>query len=416
MEIVSLSSVFTAGRLPRVTYIPREDLKLEGQLRDYLGDRGTILSVAGPTKTGKTTLLRTVARDAIWLSGGVIGSVEDMWAQIAENLGLWTAAGSAVANGESEDRTKAGQIGAGVVGGSYGVNEGTEHSREDSLGRTTSSLVAARSALSGSLHVVVIDDFHYIDPSVQLGIVRGLKDLVFDGLGVVFASVPHRAFDAVRVEKEMTGRVTHLNIAPWGTQDLVEIARRGFGALHVTDAEDALSERLAEESFASPHLMQDFCRRLCRDQGIGETQAVAMALAKPDDWGAFFRATAVDTAKSAFDLLAKGPRVRADRIKRTLQDGTTVDIYGAVLAAIAYTGPQLSIGYEQLRNAMRSVLKSEPPQRHEITRVLDQMTQIARTKVEGEPVIEYDGEMSTLHISDPYFAFYLRWGQRLGAA
>jgi hypothetical protein len=43
--------------------------------------------------------------------------------------------------------------------------------------------------------------------------------------------------------------------------------------------------------------------------------------------------------------------------------------------------------------------------------VLDQMTQIAKEKVEGEPVLEYDDQFSTLHISDPYFAFYLRWGE-----
>lgn len=41
--------------------------------------------------------------------------------------------------------------------------------------------------------------------------------------------------------------------------------------------------------------------------------------------------------------------------------------------------------------------------------MLDQMTQIARDKVEGEPVL--DDELSTVHISDPYFAFYLRWGE-----
>ena len=39
------------------------------------------------------------------------------------------------------------------------------------------------------------------------------------------------------------------------------------------------------------------------------------------------------------------------------------------------------------------------------------MTQIAREKVEGEPVLECDEEFSTLHISHPYFACYLRWGE-----
>lgn len=130
--------------------------------------------------------------------------------------------------------------------------------------------MAARSALSGSHHIVVIDDFHYVHPAVQLAIVRGLKDPVFDGLGVVFASVPHRAYDAVRVEKEMTGRVTHRNIEPWDDAELTEVARRGFAALKLVDDERRLAERLARESFASPHLMQDFCRRLCRFHGIAE--------------------------------------------------------------------------------------------------------------------------------------------------
>lgn len=95
---------------------------------------------------------------------------------------------------------------------------------------------------------------------------------------------------------------------------------------------------------------------------------------------------------------------------RQLNDGRDVDIYVAVLAAIAHTGPALSIGYEQLRTSLREVMASELPQRHEVTRVLEQMTLIARTKVEGEPVLDYDETYSTLHISDPYFAFYLRWG------
>jgi hypothetical protein len=33
----------------------------------------------------------------------------------------------------------------------------------------------------------------------------------------------------------------------------------------------------------------------------------------------------------------------------------------------------------------------------------------------GEPVVEYDEELSTLHVSDPYFAFFLRWGEGASA-
>lgn len=125
--------------------------------------------------------------------------------------------------------------------------------------------------------------------------------------------------------------------------------------------------------------------------------------------GELEKARASGGSKAAFDLLARGPRQRSDRKVRTLEDGTETDIYGAVLAAIAKTGPLTELTYEQLRAAMRDLM-SEPPARHEITRVLEEMSRIARDQIDGEPVVDYDEELSTLHISDPFFAYYLRWG------
>ncbi len=406
-----VAEVFVVRRLPRVTYNPRDNRGLEAALTTYLDDRGTILSVSGATKTGKTVLLRSVAPDAITLSGGAIESADDAWSQIAEVLGVWTEQSKGDANTESEGRGWEGSGNIGFVGGKL-TNDSTMSSTTNfSLARRVSPANAAREALRGSSYLLIIDDFHYIDREVQLALVRGLKDLVFDGLGVILASVPHRAFDAVRVEKEMTGRVTHLNVTPWSEDELIEIARLGFEALNVVDQGGELAARLANESFASPHLMQDFCKRLCRANGVAEQQGTPVALSPPVDWEAFFKETAVDTSKAAFDLLRTGPRQRTDRIRRRLKDGRETDIYGAVLAAVAHTGPKLEIGYEVLRASLRDVLSSELPQRHEVTRVLDQMTQIAREKVDGEPVLEYDDVMSTVHISDPYFAFYLRWGE-----
>lgn len=411
MTTTRVADVFVVGRLPGITYNPRSDRGLQRDLELYLEDRGTILSVSGATKTGKTVLLRSAAPDAISLSGGSIESVSDMWSQVSEKLGLWTEVAESDSTSDADGRTWVGKGGIAVFSGERGGSSDQSTGHESSVGRTVSAAVAARASLAGKLHVLVIDDFHYIDREVQLAIVRGLKDLVFDGLGVILASVPHRAFDAVRVEKEMTGRVTHLNVASWSEPELMEIARLGFHALHVTDEKEELARRLARESFASPHLMQEFCKRLCRVNGIEERSAIGQSIQAPTNWRSFFEQTAVDTAKTAFDLLRTGPRQRTDRIKRTLVDGRETDIYGAVLAAIAHTGPKLEIGYEALRASLREGLSSELPQRHEVTRVLDQMTQIAREKVEGEPVLEYDDQFSTLHISDPYFAFYLRWGE-----
>ncbi|MFJ3081671.1 ATP-binding protein [Streptomyces halstedii] len=365
----TVGNVFVVGRLPTVTYNPRENLGLESQLEEYLEDRGALLSVSGPTKTGKTTLLRSAAASGIWLSGGAVSSRDEFWRTVGEGL-------------YADSSTAAGK----------------------SIGLIRQDLVESDRCL-------VVDDFHYIDQGVQLEIVRSLKDLVFEGLPVVVASVPHRAYDAVRVEKEMTGRVAHLSISPWDDEELISIAKKGFSALNLVDDDSRLAHRLSKESFSSPHLMQQFCKRLCRENKISKTLLEPTALAPPDSWVQFFSQSAADTSKAAFDLLAQGPRRRTDRLQRKLTDGRTVDIYGAVLEAIANTGPTLAIEYDQLRVSLREVLKDEVPQRHEVTRVLDQMTKIAKEDIEGEPVVDYHESLSTLHVSDPYFAFYLRWGQ-----
>ena len=82
-----------------------------------------------------------------------------------------------------------------------------------------------------------------------------------------------------------------------------------------------------------------------------------------------------------------------------------------VLAAIADTGPLTELTYEQIRTGLRYVLDEEAPQRHEVTRVLEEMARISREQIDGEPVLDYDTEMSTLHIADPFFAYFLRWGR-----
>ncbi|NKU63381.1 hypothetical protein GS891_09310 [Rhodococcus hoagii] len=183
----------------------------------------------------------------------------------------------------------------------------------------------------------------------------------------------------------MTGRVAQLEVGFWSVDDLKQIANRGFAALNVM-VSDALVTRMVGEAFQSPHLMQEFCRQLCADNDISETVSIPAGIGEPD-WKAFFSRLAPGASKAAFDLLARGPRQRSDRKVRHLRDGGETDIYGAVLRAIAFTGPLTEITYEQLRAALRSILASsdEPPQKHEVTRVLDEMTRIAREQIDGEP-------------------------------
>ncbi|MEU8320774.1 hypothetical protein AB0C33_20675 [Nonomuraea sp. NPDC048881] len=406
---LKVGKVFVAGGLPTHTYIPRGEYKLEQKVRDYLDEGHRILSIAGPTKTGKTVLVKSVlaAEQVVWLSGGTISSIEDFWQSIADDLGLITGLESSNTSTEAESRTTRGELNVGFGKGGREGQSSTSSATSDKSSRTRPVVSVAREALRTGLHIVVIDDFHYVPSEVQLQIVRGLKDLVFDGLPVIVISVPHRAYDVVRVEKEMTGRVEQLEVGFWSKSELLAIAQRGFEALNVVDAE-SIAERLADESFSSPHLMQSFCLQVCKYNDVRSYVNQSKQLFAPA-WEEFFAARAQDASRTAFDVLARGPRQRTDRKIRTLKNGVTTDIYGVVLAGIANTGPRTAITYEQLRASIRDVISEELPQRHEVTRVLEEMSKIARDQIEGEPVVDFDEHLSTLHISDPYFAFFLKW-------
>jgi hypothetical protein len=405
----TVGDVFIAGGQPTITYNPRTALRLEERVRDYLDERHRILSVSGPTKSGKTVLIRSLVRDGILVSGGVTNTVNDLWSSVVDRLGVFTAESLTDGQQESAGRQTGAEGGVPVFKASRVATENFTTEQGRSLGRDRPIAAAAREALLTSGRVLVIDDFHYIEQDTQLAIVRGLKDLVFDGVPVILLAVPHRAYDVVRVEKEMTGRVEQLPIPFWSPEDLSGIADTGFRALNVY-GDPALTHLLTEEAFSSPYLMQDFCLHLCKQNGVRKQQTERSRLELPDRIE-FFAGRAPLASKTAFDLLARGPRQRSDRIVRQLKDGRQTDIYGAVLEGIAKTGPLTELPYEQLRAAMRDSMV-EVPQRHEITRVLEEMSKIAREQIDGEPVVDYDVELSTLHISDPFFAYFLRWGER----
>ena len=64
-----------------------------------------------------------------------------------------------------------------------------------------------------------------------------------------------------------------------------------------------------------------------------------------------------------------------------------------------------------IRTAIREVSASTIPQLHEVARVLKHMATIAATDQSSTPVIDFEEEEKKLHITDPFFAFYLRWGE-----
>ena len=58
--IMEVTEVFIVGGLPDVTYFSRENYKLETKLRNSLKLKSKIISITGPTKSGKSVLCKKI--------------------------------------------------------------------------------------------------------------------------------------------------------------------------------------------------------------------------------------------------------------------------------------------------------------------------------------------------------------------
>jgi hypothetical protein len=418
---VRYQQVFVPGGFPEHTYNPRTALNLEHRLSESKYNLCKLVTVTGQTKSGKTVLARRVfpQQDAVWVDGGAAATEDSFWQNVIARLGLYQSKEEQASKGVSGTLHAVGKAGANfiVAQGSGEVGGEIGSSRESGVKKSQSlppSLVA-QAGLRDRKMPLVIDDFHYLPREVQGGIIRALKPLIFDGVPVAIIAIPHRRYDSLKVEKEMTGRIAQIEIPTWTENELRFIPDTGFNLLSSRISND-VTQRLAQEAIGSPHLMQDFCRSICKlydpaEHGLSSDLPISQGRLE-----SVFREVAETIGRPIFEKLARGPRQRSDRVQRQLKSGQTVDIYQLVLHALAQIRPGLvTLEYEDLRSAIKEVSASRIPQLQEVARVLKHMATIAASDQSSTPVIDFEEQEKKLHITDPFFAFYLRWGELAAA-
>jgi hypothetical protein len=412
-----MTKVFIPGGFPKITYIARKEKQLEDRVasaQDYLAK---LIVVTGATKSGKTVLVdRVFPQDsAVWVDGGAISDENSFWELVVEKANLFT---------EKECIEQDTQLSAVEVEGSVEGNifvakgsattkgtVGVENISGKNLRRSVTPKVAAVSMLQSSEIPLIVDDFHYIDKKIQKSIVRALKAPIMHGLPVVFIAIPNRKYDAVEVEREMTGRIENIEMPIWEEDELKSIAVQGFSALNVR-VRLSLINRLSWSAYGSPFLMQEFCRSLCEKCEIEEYREGEQYISDNIDVAEIFVEIAEHSGRSIFNKLKRGPRARSDRKKRLLKSGEQTDIYGVVMEGFKELKPGVeSMPYELLRNNIREVLSETPPKKNEISRVLDQIAKISYTDTSSTPVIDWQRDDNMITITDPFFAFFLKWAK-----
>ena len=213
------TAVFTPGSLPEYTYNDRADLKLEWKLLDSIETKGFISSVSGPSKSGKTVLCETVIgkRKMLLITGGGMSSEPVFWRKMRSKLGLpldWTESRvqglGATLGAKAEVGIQVPMVakGGGGVQGEVTGSKSTEQAKH----YAGSDGVELLSYIAGQGVTLVVDDFHYIERSVQKSLAEQFKEAARAGASIVVVSVSHRSDESIRANPDLRGRVATIDI------------------------------------------------------------------------------------------------------------------------------------------------------------------------------------------------------------
>ncbi len=419
---VSAQTVFRPNSFPNLTYVQRAR-GYDEDLSEALKRAGTVVSLTGPSKSGKTVLTQKVVgpANACVVSCGDTPSADRFWQEVLRQLKLGVAEESEEATQEARSRTiaKGGAIGIpGVIGGQAQVETGTESlsGRTEKQTRILGASDAVQ-ALLDSGRTLVLDDFHYLSGAAQREIGRQLKAAAFREVPIVILSVPHHDEDPVEVVPDIGGRVLGVKLSEWSPEELTEIATKGFAALNVDLQADDI-HRLAIESIGSPQLMQLLCLETCSVLGITTPlPARRHEVLTGGRFGSIFsRASRATKFANLFKKLQTGPAERGPlRTKYKLADGTSGDIYRVTLAALASDPVERTLSYTDLRKRAESAcIGEQKPPGQNVQGTIERMSKIAKQyggagSGQRDPAIEWMAERRELVLPDAYFLFYLRW-------
>ncbi|MEY9781300.1 hypothetical protein [Sinorhizobium fredii] len=417
-----VTEIFVPNDTPTITYVDRAEHKLQQRLKDLYDTPNMVVSISGPSKSGKTVLIKKVVPEdyLITIPGAGITTAEMLWERALNWMGVpnETVKSSSTstevsANGEGGGKIKFPLVAEGEMKATGGVARTWARDRSETRQRGGLEQVVAE--IAGSEFVVFIDDFHYIKPEVREEVGRQIKAAAEQGVKIFTASVPHRAGDVVRSNPELRGRVAAVDMEYWTAEELAQIARKGFAALNGEIA-PVVEATLAGEAFGSPQLMQSICLNLCYGlpwrQPLEKQDRVNVSVDQMRD--ALSATSSFTDFSNMVAALHTGAKTRGTERKiHDLVDGTRGDVYRAILLGIRKNPARLSFTYDEILNRVRDVCSEEAPVGSSINSALEQMHIIGDEVQPGTSPISWDENV--LDITDPYFLFYLRYSEKLAA-
>ena len=367
MGEVSAENVFKPGCFSRYTYVCRQAPLIEETYEDKLEQdlkvSGCLISIVGPSKSGKTLLCEKVIENnrLIEVSGIDFDEDNNLWKVILKKL-----------NFTSEKWSK---------------DKIINYFKENNL-------------------VLLLDDFHYASKAIQLNIAKQLKYALNKELKVIIISLPLLTDEAIRKNVDLIGRLILINVEPWKEKELQCIAINGYKKLGMDISQKYISN-IATESLTSPQLMQSICLNLyflIVNSNIKNVDVGDKLLEK-----AYKRTTLNFEYKDVIKVLREGIRSRLNtRETYMISGGKFLNSNELIVNAIALNPPKMIMTVDELFLRVDSIIIDDKKIiKSEIEATLDKIVEMLKVEDPLYQVISYDG--INVEILDPLFLFYLRW-------
>lgn len=382
------AKVFKPGTYPGLTYVTRQPRTMgytyEERLQQSLSIEGYLTYIIGPSKIGKTVLCENVigTDNMICMSGNDFVKERDFWSGIGKKAGISMEAEISERSGVfSENKNKATTITKNYTG------------NKDKILRY----------FKETGKVLVLDDFHYAPEEIQYDIACQLKEVIRFGFKAVVISLPYRSDDAIRLNPDLTGRISVIEMEPWTDKELQMIAQKGFMELGISVSSE-LMERMAMESIHSPQMMQAVCLNIgllplnfseITNQIIEESCRFTCANLPYAD---------------VVRILKSGPPTRGQqRLKYDMKDGSKRDIYSVILKILADNPPLIELNLNELTERIQNNVQNAKITTRKLRDSLKNWQKLIEEQGALYQVFEWKDDK--LHISDNLFLFYIRWSE-----
>ena len=407
---VNIDDVFGVSRDLPLNYIDRKGV--DDEFVNRLA-RDQHIVIYGSSKQGKTSLRKKWLNDDdyIVVSSHNRWKLSDLHSAILKEAGYVTRRSSTqtisgeaklVVSAEGELRIPfLSKAKAGAEGSAGATVTNSETVAEMELDPSDANdVIRALEAIEFS-KFVVIEDFHYLPEDSQREFSFALKTFHENSKTTfVVVGVWREQNRLIGYNGDLTERVYSIDVDYWSKEDLFRVIHEGENILNIK-FDDEFIQKVLDNCFNSVHLVQEACRRACRESGVFSPQPSTKIVAEGVDGAQKIKEIVSDQKGRYFGFMQNV----SDGFQQTDKEMPKWVIYSLLKSGVA----ELTEGL-RLREISEIIKAAHPDGQAlnpgNITQILKSISSLQIQKGIRPIVIDYDNPNRVLNVVDKGFLIW----------